>query len=56
MTEKEFYSLFDADDVWRAVCPFCNNIVEGKPHYRDNEDENDYFICPNCGEKLYIAE
>lgn len=55
MNEKEFY-YFYKDKMWNICCHKCNKIVECTPHYRDKEDENDYGICPICGEKLYVAE
>jgi len=53
MTEHEFYELYE-NETWSAC--HCGQIVSGKPHYRDAEDENDYFICPICYRKLYIKE
>lgn len=55
MTKEEFYK-FTEGEMWRVCCPYCKELIEGKPHYRDAEDENDYIICPKCGNKLYVAE
>ena len=54
LTKKEFYTMYEPDETIGMI--HCNQLVEGIPHYRDNPDENDYIVCPICGEKLYIAE
>lgn len=55
MDEQEFYRFYK-DYTWRISCPKCNKIVECTPHYRDAPDENDYGVCPGCGDKLYVEE
>lgn len=54
LTKKEFYTMYEPNEIIGMI--HCNQLVEGIPHYRDNPDENDYIVCPICGEKLYIAE
>lgn len=55
MTKEEFYNFYNGE-MWNVACPHCESIVSNTPHYRDKSDENDYIICPNCGNKLYVRE
>lgn len=53
MTEQEFNELYGDKTI---TFIHCGKLVEGIPHYRDNEDENDYLVCPICGAKCYFEE
>lgn len=55
MNKQEFYKFYKGES-WHIACHKCNKVVKCTPHYRDAPDENDYGVCPECGDKLYVAE